>query len=138
MTFYFFKQLHPLIKKAQRHAPKGLLCSGETAPNTYILFVYVFYVHGASAGGTSWMWYGYIIICCGCCVMACCAAAGYILYIILYIQCMRKSLLVAAPRRGLSAVYIVNIYYIYNIIYTGCTLKYASRIPFFVMRVAHT
>ena len=65
-------------------------------------------------------------------------AAVYIIYIILYIQCMRKSLFVAAPRRGLSAVYIVDIYYIYNIIYTSCPLKYASRIPFFVMRVAHT
>ena len=67
-----------------------------------------------------------------------CGCWVYIIYIILYIQYMRKSLFVAAPRRGLSAVYIVDIYYIYNIIYTSCPLKYASRIPFFVMRVAHT
>ena len=56
----------------------------------------------------------------------------------MYVQFLRKILFIAAPRRGLSAVYILYLYYIYYIIRTGYTLKCASRIPFCVMRVAHT
>ena len=99
---------------------KGLLRPDKTALYMYILFVQVF-MYGARLRwdklGGDWVYYYILWLLRN----SCCAAAVVILYILrlcihyiynIYVHFLRKILFIAAPRRGLSAVYILYLYYI--------------------------
>ena len=106
-TFYNFKGLFTIliydILKPYVMGTKGLLRPDKTAPNTYILFVYVF-MYGARLQEDKLGAAGYIIIRCGCVVIAITLRlCGNIIYV--------------------AAVYIIYIIYTYNFYGKSCSLR---------------
>ena len=105
-------------------------------------YLYRFLCTGHNCGKRGWVYYYTLRLlrndCCAAAVVYNYIYCGCIYYIYnIYVQFLRKILYVAAPRRGLSAVYILYLYYIYYIIRTGYTLKYRQLNRYCALRNAH-
>lgn len=96
--------------------PRGSYVREKTALYMYILFVQVFMYMARVKLGAVWVYYYMLrqlrngLLRCGCGNIIY-AAAVYIIYNIIY-NVYVKNLFIAAPRHGLSAVYILYLYYI--------------------------
>ena len=111
--------------------------SAEGEVGLYILCIYIVRT-SCAAGLSGWTERGlYVRVARACCAQIFWNVGIYCIYII-YVQVVRKRVYVARPvRRKGAERYVRYILYIY-IICTSCTYKCTPRIPFCVMRCAHT
>lgn len=106
---------------------------GRSGP-VYIVYIYYTYKLYSRVVRLGWVRAAYT----GCTLSFLENNAGIYCIYIIYVQVVRKRVYIARPvRRGSAEKCVRYILYIY-IIYTSCTYKCTPRIPFCVMRYAHT